>query len=163
MKRIVPVTFSRPKERVVVVVSIDLVLQFFSSRQVPNNVCLADRLFFCIGRIYIMKCPCGVVVYAKATGTYLGSSIACSSSELSGNVSLGEMRDEAQHWNEWEPTSGVSKASSGTVHCDIFLSRPPLKTCLPSVEKATHKVPVEFTAIALMSFVKVCAIGRPCK
>jgi hypothetical protein len=50
MKRVVPVTFSRHKERAidigVVVVSIDVALQFFSSRQVPNEVCIADSRLY---------------------------------------------------------------------------------------------------------------------
>jgi hypothetical protein len=46
MKRVVPVTFSRHKERAIgigsVVDSINIV-QFFSGRQVPNNVWIVDR------------------------------------------------------------------------------------------------------------------------
>jgi hypothetical protein len=47
MKRVVPVTFSRHKERAIgigdVVASINIVLQSFSGRQVPNDVWIADR------------------------------------------------------------------------------------------------------------------------
>jgi hypothetical protein len=50
MKRVVPVTFSRHQERAIgigdVVASINIVLQCFSGRQVPNDVWIADRRLY---------------------------------------------------------------------------------------------------------------------
>jgi hypothetical protein len=44
-----------------------------------------------------------------------------------------------QQWgNTFDLGVSFGKASLGTAHSEIFLSSPPLSTCLPSVEKVTQ-------------------------